>query len=564
MSPAEPGHGGIPLEQQAISYGRDLRTYIATIRHQKWIILSAVVLTLGATIFLTVRQVPSYSSEGQLQVNPVGEIGIVNQYSASAIDMPTERYQASSIEVAGKVAGILDDGTTPIQLQEGLNVSIQPDTHILGFSYTDPNPERAQLITQTFMTTYLQQRKQSGLDRIELKRAPLETARSQVSQTIKSLEKRARQPKGLTYAEQADLNTAYYRLPTIEASLNALRPDPESGGVITVTATLPTSPSSPNWSQNIVLAIFLGIALGFGVAMLRENLSEGLRGSKDLEIATGAAVLAAVPAVSGWRRRGDTWLATVEDPKSTTAEAYRTLRTNLLYVATMENLSVFAITSATLGEGKSTTTSNLAVALAQTGKRVIAVSCDLRKPRLHRFFGLSNDVGVTSILAGKATLAEAAQRPEGIETLRILASGPVPSNPAELLGSKEFDRLLENLRPFADIVLVDTPPTLAVSDTLVIGPKADGIIIVADAHNSSKGAVEHTKEQLEQVGAHVVGCVFNNYDPTQAKYYPYDKRYYYSGYYSYGYPDEPTSTPVTVGPAEGEAVPPEEHDKMWG
>jgi len=506
---------------------KDLRTYIAVIRHQKWVIFVTLFVIVGATIFLTKRQTPLYTSVGRVIVLPAGTISNTPA-AASIIDMPTESFIASSEEVAIELIEEQGLGTSTDDLLANLTLSIEPETRILVFAYTDSSPERAQQINQGFMDAYLALRRAAALERIKILREPYEAQQESLVKEIHRLEK-IREPDS---GELARLTNDLFLLNQIRGALRGLEPDPESGGRVSLAADLPTAPSSPSWPRNLTLATVLGFALGMGVALIREQLSEGLKGSEDLSAAVGAPVLAAIPSISGWRKRGDTQLVSVAFPKSSGAEAYRTLRTNLMHECSVNDLHVISVTSGSLGEGKTTTASNLAVTLAQTGKRVIVVSCDLRKPRLHRFFGLTNDLGVTSILSGATTLAQAAQRPEGIETLRVLASGPVPTNPAELLGSARMDALLDELRLFADLVIIDTPPILAVSDTLILAPKSDGVIVVADAHRSSKGATEHTREQLEQVGCNIIGCVFNNFDPSQAKYYPYDKRYYYS---SYGY-----------------------------
>lgn len=535
---------------------KDLRTYIATIRHQKWVIFFTLFVLVGATIFLTKRQTPMYTSVGRVIVLPAGTISSTPA-AASAIDMPTESFIAGSEEVANKVTAELGLPASPDELLAGLSVTIEPETSILVFSYTDASPERAQEINQTFMDAYLGLRRSAAAERIRILREPFEAQQGALLKEIKRLEG-IKVPSG---TETARLGNNYFLMNQIRSALRGLEPDPESGGRLSLAADLPTSPASPSWPRNLTLAVVLGFALGMGIALVREQLSEGLKGSEDLSAAVGAPVLAAIPSISGWRKRGDTQLVSVTFPKSSGAEAYRTLRTNLMHECSVNDLHVISVTSGSLGEGKTTTASNLAVTLAQTGKRVIVVSCDLRKPRLHRFFDLTNDLGVTSILSGATTLAQAAQRPEGIETLRVLASGPVPTNPAELLGSARMDALLAELRLFADLVIIDTPPILAVSDTLILAPKSDGVIVVADAHRSSKGATEHTREQLEQVGCNIIGCVFNNFDPSQAKYYPYDKRYYYSsyGYYAERGPaslDLPSESPNGDHPSDQSAEAP--------
>ena len=248
-------------------------------------------------------------------------------------------------------------------------------------------------------------------------------------------------------------------------------------------------------------------------------------------------------------------------PKGPIAEAYRTLRTNLQFIAKDEGFKVAAVTSATAGEGKTTTASNLAFTLAQTGQRVVAVSCDLRKPRLHSFYGLSNYRGLSDILQGTSTVAEASQSLAGTPSLRVIASGSVPANPAELLGSKEMLGFLDNLRKVADFVILDCPPVLAVSDALILSPLSDGVIMVADAQSTSRGAATHAAEQLIQVGANLIGSVLNNFDRSQAAYYPYQNAYYYGSYdYHYHEPDpaeERSHGSRDPGKSQASGLPPE-------
>jgi len=246
----------------------------------------------------------------------------------------------------------------------------------------------------------------------------------------------------------------------------------------------------------------------------------------------------------------------LEAPTSPPSEAYRTIRANLQFIARDGDVKVVAITSPSLGEGKTTTTADLAVTLANAGKRVIAVSCDLRKPRLHEFFGANAGPGLTEYLHGDAELLDVTQRTE-LGTLRLISSGSVPHDPAEVLTSDAMARFLQSLRSFADFVLLDTPPVLAVSDALILAPHSDGVIIIVDAGHTSRSAVAHTREQLEQVGARILGGVLNNLDTSRAKSYP----SYVRDYYGYGYgAEEGKATPSINGKsAEIKATP----EELW-
>ncbi len=277
-----------------------------------------------------------------------------------------------------------------------------------------------------------------------------------------------------------------------------------------------------------MLALVLGLALGIGIAFLRERFDDHLRGRDDFEQAVRAPVLAVVPRVADWKNPEDPELVSLVAPKSAPAEAYRTLRTNLQFIGRSDDFRVLCVTSPSLGEGKTTTVANLGIAMAQAGRKVVVMSCDLRRPRLHRFYSVSNENGLSTVLSGQDDLAKAVRRPD-VENLLVLPSGPVPPNPAELLASNTMARLLEELRANADFVIIDTPPLLAVSDALVLAPKSDGTLFVADAGTTTRSAIRHARQQLDQVGARVVGAVLNDLDTSSA-------RYYGSDSYTYSYP----------------------------
>jgi capsular exopolysaccharide synthesis family protein len=222
-------------------------------------------------------------------------------------------------------------------------------------------------------------------------------------------------------------------------------------------------------------------------------------------------------------------------------------------------MRVIAVTSPQAGEGKTTTVANLAATLALTGKRVVALSADLRKPRLHRFFAQANEDGLSSILAGQGQVADVARRVEGLDSLRVVTSGPVPPNPAELLSSDEMELLLGHLRATADYVVIDTPPALVVTDAMIVAPRVDGVVVVVDSDVTTGAAALHTVEQLEQVGAKVIGSVLNRFDPSKARYYSRGGRYAYR--YHYGYADSSASDRGSNG--KGQHAPAPTPDDVW-
>ena len=201
-------------------------------------------------------------------------------------------------------------------------------------------------------------------------------------------------------------------------------------------------------------------------------------------------------------------LVTVLDPNSSAAEAYRTLRTNLLYGFGDGPPKVILITSDGSGEGKSITCANLAVALAQANKNVLALDCDLRKPKLHRYFGLRNVWGVTDAVVGGRSLKDVGEEP--VEKLKVGPAGSIPPNPAELLDSRRFREFLAGVRGEFDHVLLDSPPVGKVSDPTILATQSDGVLLVLDAQNTRKVSFRQTVRSLEAIGAKVIGTVLNN------------------------------------------------------
>lgn len=201
-------------------------------------------------------------------------------------------------------------------------------------------------------------------------------------------------------------------------------------------------------------------------------------------------------------------LVTLAKPGDVAAEAYRTLRTNLLYAFGSNNPRVVVMSSPGAGEGKSTTCANLAVSLAQADKKVLIVDGDLRTPVLHRFFALKNVHGLVSVLTGQCDLEEALHEP--ITGLKVLTAGPVPHNPTELLSSQRFADFARRVREDFDYVLIDTPPVDLVSDAAIIATRGDGMLLVIDTRRTRKGSVRRSMRSLEAVGVRVLGTVMNN------------------------------------------------------
>jgi capsular exopolysaccharide synthesis family protein len=282
---------------------------------------------------------------------------------------------------------------------------------------------------------------------------------------------------------------------------------PDAASPVQVTtvqpAVVPATPSSPNTSLNVALGTLLGLALGVGIGVLRTVLDTRVRTLHDIEQLTAAPLLGGIAFDPGAPKRP---LIVHADPRSPRAESFRSLRTNLQFLNIEGGPRAFVVSSAGPGEGKSTTTANLAIALAETGARVALVDGDLRLPRVADYMGIEGGVGLTDVLIGRVELADALQK-WGRGQLFVLSSGQVPPNPSELLGSAAMDHVLAALTEHFDYVLIDAPPLLLVTDAAVISKKTRGVILVAASGKTKKHDLTGAIRSLETAGGVLLGLV---------------------------------------------------------
>jgi capsular exopolysaccharide synthesis family protein len=295
--------------------------------------------------------------------------------------------------------------------------------------------------------------------------------------------------------------------------------------------------------RNILIALILSLGAGIGLAFLLDYLDDTLKSVDDVDRYIHVPALALIPSNRPERRlRGKaggapadggevTALALIDDARSPVAEAYRHLRTSLLLSSAGQPPRTILVTSSQPSEGKTTTAVNTAVMLAQTGADVLLVDCDLRRPRVHAHFGIANVRGVTNYLSGDSDLESVMQPYEKLPNLRLMTSGPVPPNPAELLGSDEMRKLVATLSERFTHVVIDSPPAISFTDAAILSTIVDGVMLVVHGGKSSRAVVRRAKQQLTDVGAHIFGIVLNN-----VKLESHD--YYYGGYYSEYYTDD--------------------------
>jgi capsular exopolysaccharide synthesis family protein len=306
-----------------------------------------------------------------------------------------------------------------------------------------------------------------------------------------------------------------------------------SGGQIVSYAKVPVAPTSPKPVTDVLLAGLLGLVIGVALVLIQDFLDDRIRTQSDLEAAiSDRPTLGLIPKLSSWKNSKTPVLLMLSQPRSPIAEAYRGLRTSLAFAGLENPVRVIEITSAGAGEGKTTTSANLAASIAESGRSVCLVDCDLRRPRVHEFFGVANSVGLTDVLTGNTALDDACIPSNAVDGLWILPSGPLPPNPSELLDRNRTRGTFASLASKFDMVILDTSPVLPVTDAAVLSGAVDAVIIVATANKSTFTEMAKTIQILERVDAPILGVVLNAASEADA-----------SVYYRYG-EDGETSVPA--------------------
>jgi succinoglycan biosynthesis transport protein ExoP len=528
--------------------GRDapIRHQLAVLRRRWPLVVVLAVLACGVAGWLTSRQAPVYRATAAILLQPRTAEQLLSAstggFSETGNEVATEIEVMRSQVVVDAVKAKL--GRTP-----EVSIEARGSTNVLDIHALSTEPATAAAEATTFAEVYVDLRKAQRIEdlsrtgdlirsqitdldkRIDDLEKPLRDVEARLLTTTNTLASAQLRQQRDSIADgiRAERNTLERRRSSFDDQLNQLQllsGFGTSGGVQLVSkAQVPASPISASPLRNAALGLLGGLLVGLGLAFLLDQLDDRLRRKEELEGAAGVPVLGLLPRVG--RRRVRSGVVTLLSPSSPTAEAYRTLRTSLQFMAIDRPIRSLQVTSPTTGEGKTTVVTNLAASFAQAGQRVILVDCDLRKSRVHDQFGISNERGFTSVLLDQCTLADVITTVEDEPFLAIVPAGPVPPNPSELLATSRALEIIDVLRENCDILLVDSPPVLPVTDALVISRHVDATLLVARTKRSTKRQVARAHELLDQVGAPLVGTVLNGVVHDTGDGYGY-------GYMSYG------------------------------
>lgn len=492
----------------------ELSDYLRVVR-RRWRLIAGVVaafVVLGGVYSLARK--PQYAAAAKVQIpSPTGQVS----RDQSNADVATELAVMKSQAVAQRAVDLLKSKSTADELSAKVQVTSPPDARVIIITFTAASATEAQRGAQAFADAYIAAKRdaaQRAIDdqtgkfqqTIDGYRRPLNDAQAALSAAKTQTETNAAQ------AQINQLNTAVNNAQTEQSKVASTPVDP---GSILQPAERPTGKAGSGLPTNLAIALFAGLAVGLGAAFVRERLDEQVHEPADIEEVLEVPNLGSIPRFPERFRARSTALVTVHAPEGGHADSFRRLRAALLVALRDHNAQVIAVTSPTAGDGKSTIAANLAVTLAQSGRSVVLISADVRRPSLEEFFELDDHMGMLDVLAGEATFDEAIV-PVG--RFPLMTSGRTHSNPTDLLQSAAMEKLLADARSRFDLVVIDTPPVLAVADVLGMVPMVDGVLLVVSVGQTTEADVVTARTELVQAGATILGAVVNRSASSTVRY----------------------------------------------
>lgn len=517
----------------------ELRDYLKVIRARKWIIVQAVVIVTLTSLVASLLQAPSYLGEAKVLVADRNEGAAIFGTALGEFTGQPERALQTQVQLiqlrplAEYAIRELGLKTNPEALLARIEVSAVGQTNVVTIKVTDSDSKRAADIANALASAYVDWSRESKRESIktaadEVQRR-LDEARTQILELGRSI---SSQGKSDELAAELQIVTSLYG--TLAEKLETLRVNEQlevGSGRLVSPAVVDTTPVSPKPLRNTILGMAVGLVFGVGMAFLIEYLDSTIKSTEEAEKLYGAPVLGQIP-LEVFEKNEKRRLTIVQHPGSPAAESYRVLRNSLDFINFEHDIKALLVTSSAPGEGKSTVAANLAVGLAQTGKKVVLVNSDFRRPTTNQFFEVNDVIGLSDVLTGAHSLKSALQR-IGDEQLLVLTAGKMPPNPSELLGSSKMSDLIKSLEDWADWIIIDSPPLLAVADSAAIARWVDGVLFVTRGGTSTRDAARKGRELLDKVGARSVGVAVWGLEQNSSGYDYYGDYYggYYGGYY---------------------------------
>ncbi|MEE9199793.1 MAG: polysaccharide biosynthesis tyrosine autokinase [Dehalococcoidia bacterium] len=479
------------MEREAVN----LRTYWRLLLRWWWVLVLGVAGAAVAAFFVSNQMTPIYEAAAKVQVEGGQTPGV-----PSAGDLEASRQLAQTYGDLIKTRPILEQVIETESLPYGPDklsgkISVSSSRRLITIKAKDPDPVLAAQLVNTTAQTFIEEIRDRQFTQIAQFQASL--GQYGISQDPSIIAAQAATMGNLSIVENA---------------------------------VPPSSPSSPRTALNMFLASILGLAVAVGVVFVLERLDDSIKSPDDLKAITGLSTIGVVLHHKTSDRQRPITL-TDEHQDSILAESYKFLRTNLEFAALgTDGIGTLLVTSSSPKEGKTTTATNLAIAIARGGKSVILVDSDLRRPALHRMFDIENQKGLTNLLLGNATLEEV-MAPTAVDGLQVIPSGPLPPDATVVLRSPRMKEAVAQFQDAADMVILDSPPLLVVTDPMLLAAMVSGVLLVVDP-GTSRDAVRQAAESLRQANPPLIASMLNKVSTKGKRDYYYYHYYYYYDYYS--------------------------------
>jgi Mrp family chromosome partitioning ATPase/capsular polysaccharide biosynthesis protein len=527
--------------------GMTLRDYLAVVWRRKWIIVLVVLVATASAYYFASRQEKQYSTSGTMfykqQIdlsNPLtgsytDTLGIDREMATISDLMAGPELTESAAELLKKQGADTAPGFSVSAAQQEAtdetSSSSDSGSNVVLVTGDSTSAKLAAAAVNAYMTAFVEWDAQQWRDQTE---KALDVIRGQLAEY---------------HGEASKLTSDYVLLKQRYQDLLILAETTNGSYRILSPASVPAAPYAPKPIRSAILGFGVGLFAGIGLAFLLEQFDTRIRRPDQIAQSLRLPILGRVPRIKR-RELGESALVTLHHPEGHIAEAFRMVRTNLDFMAVDGDIRSIVVSSCIKGEGKSVAVANLAVSMAMAGKKVIVVDGDLRRPRMHKYFGLDNAKGVSTVATGQHSLSEAlhpvvveppadgkhktdfsewAKGTDALARLYVLPSGPIPPNPGEIVSGRRFAAIIKDLSEEADLVLVDSPAMLAVGDTSAIAAKVDGLVFLVDMELIKRPQLASAADQLYRLPVRLLGTVVRMHHKRSERY------YYHSPYYYYGY-----------------------------
>jgi non-specific protein-tyrosine kinase len=519
---------------EAVAFSVDLRRYLAIFQHWLWLLVGAAILA-GGVGHVSARLTPKvYRAETLVMVNEAPASKSTTDYVTLATNTMLAKTYAEVLTTRPLLEAVAQRlGLEPQAVDKGnIKIELIEQTQLIKVSVEDRDPARAAEIANALVAVFAEQNQADQAARYVLSKQTIEAQKVQVDTLVEDVAAQLANlpgdPEHQAQREQLAASLAQYRQASTTLSLTygqmqLAEAQALSNIVQKEPAVAPEAPIRPNVPQATFLAAVVGLMLAVGLVLLIETLDDTLKDPQELTRLYGLPVLGVIMAHAVPEQQP----ITLAEPRAPVSEAFRALRTMLQYASVDRPLRSLMITSVAPEDGKTTIAVNLAVSLAQGEQKVILLDADLRRPAVHTRLGLANRDGLSELFV-RPQISLNGNLQGAAPNLRVLTSGELPPNPAELLGSAKMAQILEKLQAEADLTLIDCPPVTAATDPVVLAGQVDGVLLVVKPGVTRLPALKQSLEQLQRVGANILGVILND---VALKRSGYRYAYYYQGYH---------------------------------